>query len=514
MALANFFDKINLGAAQIIKNHDRSAFETKLLSNCVGLYFNASALQSYEGRVALDLLTRLLSRLYPNIKFKNPDHTEDKLGYIKQLKSIAREINPKIDLGDEQEETFIISVGCAPTHSGSVPVLYLGSDDWKAYHSTTTPQTVGSSQNPFGAASAACITCSNLFRAMFSEELGKPLLDENICFSTFSQTIQPSESEPGLPMEVPINFTLVGAGAIGNAALWALLQLSNARGRVSLIDKETVSLSNLQRYVLMMQNHVDHPKVEVIREIFKNRNSGLIIEPFPSAWQEVVGILQSNQLRLLATAIDTKAERLLIQSVLPQKIINAWTSPDCLGVSRHFDFLNEVCLSCLYFPSMKVRSESQKIADALNMGQNEPFIRSYLAKNIPIDEQFIATTNEVGGIELEKLSLYKNQPVRVLYSEGICGGRVLSVQTDGQVPQDMEVPLAHESALAGILLAAEVVIDALQLRQEPIEPLTKLNLMRPLHPYMREKEKKNYSGKCLCQDEVFQKRYSEKWSGA
>jgi hypothetical protein len=511
MALANFFDKINLGASQILKCHDRSSFETKLLSNCIGVWYDTEAVQLFEERVALELLTRLLSRLYPNIKFKNINASEDYRGYTMQLKTIAKEINPVINLDDEQEETFIISVGNVSTDQKAIPAFYIGSENWKAYHSITSPQSLGRSQNPFGAASSACIACANLFRAMFNDDLGKPTLDENLSFSSFSQTIHPPENEPELPTAIVLDFTLIGTGAIGNAALWCLLQLSSLNGRISLIDKEAVALSNLQRYVLMSQSHVEHPKVRVIQELFQ-KHIGLHIQAYPSTWQDEVGNLSPDQLQLIATALDTTIERLLVQSVLPQKIINAWTSPDCLGVSRHFDFLNDVCLSCLYLPVKKAKSESEKIAEALNMGPCEPFIRQYLAINQPIDDQFIAVVSQIGGIEQEKLSLYKDQPVRVLYSEGICGGRVLSVQNEGIASQDMEVPLAHESAMAGILLAAEVIVESLHLRSHPIEALTKLNLMRPLHQHLREKESKNYTGKCLCQDEVFQKRYVGKWS--
>ena len=278
-----------------------------------------------------------------------------------------------------------------------------------------------------------------------------------------------------------------------------------------MIDKETVSSSNLQRYVLMFQDHITHPKVDLIQKMFEAKSSGVNIQAYPFSWQAVVSALPQKHLQLVATALDTKTERVFVQSALPQKIINAWTSPDCIGVSRHFDFGNEVCLACLYLPMAKVKSESEKIAEALNMGQNEPFIRQYLANNAPIDDQFVKVVSQLGGIDFEKLSIYKQQPVRVLYSEGICGGRIMAVRNNGGVPQDMEVPLAHESAMAGILLMAEVVIESLQLRLQPIEPLTKINLMKPLHQFLREKEGKHYSGRCLCQDDVFKERHKEKW---
>ena len=172
MALANFFDKVNLGASQLLKTHDRSDFETKLLSNCICLYYGTVAIKTFEGRVALDLLTRLLSRLYPNLKFTNAEDNGGYCTYKEQMKNIAREINPVINLDDSQEETFVICVGDIVMHPRSpIPTFYVGSGNWKAYHSTTRQQNLGNSQNPFGAASAACLACANLFRALFYDEL-------------------------------------------------------------------------------------------------------------------------------------------------------------------------------------------------------------------------------------------------------------------------------------------------------------------------------------------------------
>lgn len=511
MALANFFDKINLGASQILKTYDSSAFESKLLAQCICVQFGDDALGSFEGQTALDLLIRLLARLYPNIKLKNIAANGKHDDFVKQLKTLTMQINPVINLDESQEETFVLTVGNTTAINKTENALFIGSDNWKAFYSVSTPQTIGKSHNPFGAAGAVCIACANLFRSIFNDELGNPALDHHVCLCMYNQTIIDNKDAPALPEEITVNFTLIGAGAVGNAALWTLLQIPNAKGQISLIDNQPVSISNLQRYLLMKQEHITFSKVGIISEIFQAK-AGIVIQPYPSRWQEVVGTLSIDQLRLLVTALDTGIDRLLVQSTLPEKIINAWTSPECLGVSRHLDFSNEVCLACLYMPTVKVKSESEKIAAALNMPEREDFIRHYLAKNVPIDEQFIVTVSHIGGIDQAKLRQYMNQPVCILYSEGICGGGIVTLNPNSQVPQDMEVPLAHESAMAGILLAAEVIIESLQIRTKPIEALTKINLMRPLHEHLLEKEGKHYSGKCLCQDKIIQKRYSEKWS--
>lgn len=50
------------------------------------------------------------------------------------------------------------------------------------------------------------------------------------------------------------------------------------------------------------------------------------------------------------------------------------------------------------------------------------------------------------------------------YIEGLCGGAVLPLQRTGRPRQDVHVPIAHQSALAGVLLAASAAQDALALK--------------------------------------------------
>ena len=45
--------------------------------------------------------------------------------------------------------------------------------------------------------------------------------------------------------------------------------------------------------------------------------------------------------------------------------------------------------------------------------------------------------------------------------EGICGGGIIPLGEAGQAPREQQVPLGFQSALAGLLLAAEAVRDVL-----------------------------------------------------
>lgn len=506
MALANFFDKISLSAAQRIKNYDRSSFENKLLSTHVAIVYGDNAVGTKEGCVAIDLAVRILARLYPNLQFKDLSNSSKGKAITKLAQTTALNINPVIDINTGEDIDISLVIGSIDGFIPNGKCFYIGSSGWKAFFSITEIKKCGSSLNPFGASGAVCIAGANIFRFLFSEELDHPELDENVCFSLFSQKIDAlAEEEPDLPQEVTLAFTLVGTGAIGNAVLWSLLQLAQISGFINLIDDQDVSLTNLQRYILMFQDHKDKSKVMELKKMFAGF-SNLIVNPFQNKWQLEIGGLREKDLELLVVALDSKEERLLIQSGLPKKIINAWTSQEDIGVSRHFNFSETVCLSCLYLPKQKQKSESEKIAESLNLP--EPQIRQYTANSLPVDESFIFSVAQSLGVEVAELRSFIGKPVQIFYSEGICGERIISLRKQGQ---DLEVPLAHESVLAGILQAAEIVIESMQLRKNTIEPLTKIDLLRPLHPYIREYEDKNYAGLCICTDEVFIDRYKEKW---
>jgi hypothetical protein len=87
--------------------------------------------------------------------------------------------------------------------------------------------------------------------------------------------------------------------------------------------------------------------------------------------------------------------------VLPKIIINAWTSQQDIGVSRHFNFAESLCLSCLYIPKQKQKSESVKIAESLKMPEIE--VRKYIANSIMVDEGFIFMVAQSLSIPVDQL---------------------------------------------------------------------------------------------------------------
>lgn len=88
-------------------------------------------------------------------------------------------------------------------------------------------------------------------------------------------------------------------------------------------------------------------------------------------------------------------------------------------------------------------------------------------------------------------------------------GQLVALQS-GKPP--VEVPLAFQSAMAGVLLGAELVSDLGGLRSAELPTKTVLDLTRPLASRLNTNVKKqaNPSGaRCICQDADYVEAYRE-----
>ena len=64
------------------------------------------------------------------------------------------------------------------------------------------------------------------------------------------------------------------------------------------------------------------------------------------------------------------------------------------------------------------------------------------------------------GVQPDELARFADLQLRELYTDAICGGALLAMGGSPGGLERAEAPLAFQSALAGVLLAAELVIDA------------------------------------------------------
>jgi len=370
MALAEFLDKAALAASHVLQGFDYTAFVKKLEATAVLVAFDASAAKSAEGLTTLELLINLLARLYPTIvldPLRKSAHSA-----VPGLTSIAQGINPRVDVRTRvrtSKADASVVVGHT-SHTAAKHCAYVGSDGWVVRLSSKNAVGSAQSVNPFGAAAAACFGAANVFRTVFAESLPATSGgDKEFAFSLVDydpRAMRPANPELG---DVGLGEAhLVGLGAIGCAAAWCLARLKTVTGTLHLVDNEPLELGNLQRYVLPCRRDLDRPKVEIARDMFRDKSFQVLAHA--QRWGEYLCERRNWTIQTVGVALDTAQDRIAVQAALPRWIVNAWTQIGDLGVSRHNFLSPEACLACLYLPDRKIPDEDELVAKAIGLPQS------------------------------------------------------------------------------------------------------------------------------------------------
>ena len=343
---------------------------------------------------------------------------------------------------------------------------------------------------------------------MFRDQLPGGDIDQDIALSLLTYT-QQGEQEAEGPDDVDIGEAhLVGAGAIGNGAVWALARCKDLRGKLHVVDHETIDLPNLQRYVLAGQADVEASKCEAAAAPFTA--PGIEVVPHRCTWADYVAARGDWRFDTVAVALDTGADRITVQAALPRWIANAWTQDIDLGVSRHRFGDGRACLACLYMPTGPVKSEHERLADELRMPEAVMEIKQMLQLSVTLNEHFIHRVAGAMGLPVEPLMQFVGRPLREFHHAAICGGLAFTL-TGGTEPVRAIVPMAFQSALAGIMLAAEIVKHAAGW-PEAGAVSTRVNLLRPLARYLDDPIAPDRSGRCICADPDFKASYVLKYA--
>jgi ThiF family len=492
MALAPFHKRAALAAAQILDGFDEAAFSAALDSP-VGLAWTDDAASSIEGRALLDLAIRLLARLYPAIELRGQAARDE-------LAELANRINPDIEFAAADIGICVGRVG-----EPFARTIYAGSDGWDALISTSAPRPIGLGNNALGAGAAACLAAANLFRLVM---LPDSFLDDALRYSTFDldRSDEPTSASP-LPATELEHTAMVGLGAIGNAVAWALGR-SQVSGRIDLVDHEVVELSNLQRYVLTELSDVGKAKTEVAAAHLAGD-----LEPQPATLpfaEFVTG--KERKFERIAVGVDNPHDRVAVQSALPRVAFNAWTQPGDLGVSIHPHFgRTGACLACLYLPDHALPNDDELVAQGLGVPERVLEIRTLLATNAQPSPELLQAVAAGLGVNPTLVEPFANQPIRKLYIDGVCGGLVLPLGSVSRPAQDVHVPLAHQSALAGVLLAARLLRHAANLGPD-LTLVSRVDVLKRVGVELTQPRQRAEGRRCLCGDEDFLRRYAAKWN--
>ena len=169
------------------------------------------------------------------------------------------------------------------------------------------------------------------------------------------------------------------------------------------------------------------------------------------------------------------------------------------------------CVRCLYLPDGPTPNEDQLVAGALKVPERLMEVRVLLHTGGPVLRPLLEAIAGKLDVPIDRLLPFEGRPIRALYVEGMCGGAVVPLgQQDGAPAQDMHVPVAHQSALAGVLLAAALVRDAAGASPETTM-VTKINILAPLGAEITRAAQADPRGICICQDDDYIRQYRAKY---
>jgi Prokaryotic E2 family C/ThiF family len=497
VALADYYARGAVAASQALQGgFEDTRFRAMLEATPLAIGFGEDANATVEGKALLDLTIRLAARLFPALQLDGGDAAVASAG------ELTRAINPNIELVTGAAKIGVVIGGATVSYEYTV---YAGSDGWDALVSTDTPRSLGGTAVPFGAGVAACLAVAAVFRYVF---LAEPALraQPDVRYSTYWLGEPKGPTPPG-PFTDPGRTALMGVGAIGNATAWALAR-APITATIHIVDPETVELSNVQRYVLARRDDEGAVKVTVASEELKAGVSGTPHRLSHAAFLEAEGYKWDRML----LALDSARDRRSAQASLPRWIANAWTQPADLGVSVHPSFSSPgSCVACLYLQQQELQSEDELIADALNLSDQLGQVRHLLVTGEGLQLPFLHMVAERLQRPPELLAEFAGRRIRDLYVEGICGGAVLPLGGADSPRAEVHVPLAHQSALAGVLLAAAYA-RALSHRPVMRTEVARINVMQPVLATVVQPSLKRGDGRCLCEDTDFLSVYSRKYS--
>lgn len=504
MGLANFFDRTEQAISQVLETMDPIDLKEHLDKTLVAVVFDDSVIDYTNGQIILEMVVNLLSRLYPTICIHYKGSKEDKIR--KQMEDLSKSINPEIEFLDSSIKfKAVLSIGNKSLDNENI--IYVAADSWNLELSYQTPTelAIGDQINPFSAGAVACFAVGEIFKIAFQNKIIPTPEPQSFKLSLFNYR-KAFEEASDLPSLLDIkDLLLVGLGAVGNAAVWSLKRLPHLNGLVTLIDHEDVERSNLQRYVLTNQNHINKSKVNIAEnELIQNE---LKIEKYALRFGEYVAKYRRNcNFDTIAVSVDNSNDRIAVQGVLPRIIFNAWTGDNGdLGVSQHiFDDPTKACLACIYINTTKKHSDTEELAKLT--GLDLSITTEMVVKGVGLSKEILEDISRNKNYPMDVLMHFEGKTLYDFRREAICGGLLLTNETQNKY--DL-VPLAHQSALTGILLACEIVKH--QMRESsydyPVE--IRFNILTKLPDYICLNRAKTL--KCICTDQDYVNVYKKKY---
>ena len=438
--------------------------------------------------VALNLLPRTLK----SVRYKGPRHVLKKFppSHRRRLNEGRRDADAAVVFGRRRI-------------SGAPNLLYAGSSGWSSYLSAGGPcPWVPAVPNALGAMHAGALAVGEVFKMLLPEarpERAKIEYD----LVTHGRSRQPVV-DPPVPDSVDLgNLAIVGCGAIGQALCCALAGSARLEGHVTLIDRENMEKSNEQRYITAFKETRGALKIMQAGRILASRSPALRVEMATMEYEDYAAS-RNVCFPEMAVCVDNEWTRVNVQGALPRVLWNGWTDVGRnslrYGVSRHSLADSSACLACYYRPA---KSPSGEEMDALMTGLDRDRIRRMRESDEPCDLPMLTEVSKNRKIPLPQIRRFEGRPLEELLHEH-CGVYYTRVGAP--------TPAPHQPALAGILLASQLVLERIAPGASGLRSLSDFEALRAPGPLCLLKSDRHPG--CFCGEPAYRQAYAQKWEAA
>ncbi|MFI5611677.1 ThiF family adenylyltransferase [Amycolatopsis sp. NPDC051903] len=370
----------------------------------------------------------------------DPGHPDGGLSLLDALKATADAFGPEaapvVDADELPGADLVLQIGGPAARAWpDAEVLHVSAAGWTG---AVTPAAAGVpplgmvGENPFGPYVAACLAACQVY-------LQARVRDYRIQAVVLNAwTLTESTAGPGEP-GAELDHVLAGVGAVGTALLFTLWAYPEVSGTIRAADADIDGIddTNLSRCVPFRWTDLHRPKAVVAADRLSGRH-GLVIEGIFGTAENLV-----EPRSHLISAVDTPEARQALQDKYPASAVQAATSGLRLEMLRVDPTTGTACLRC-FNPPRAVTPDSEIRARIANMDEN---VVAAHAAAVGADPDQVREWGRAGGC-------------------GRIGGALLDRlrPSDGR---DAQFSVGFMSVLAGVLLAAQVLKDAVARAGDP-----------------------------------------------
>ena len=360
---------------------------------------------------------------------------------------------------------FAIGIGEAPPSGSARGAVAVGADGWKAYAGSRA--LLGGGASPVGPLAAAALASAEALKSVFAigGERGAAPLPASYEWDAWYGPAAAAGPAPSTDLDLG-EVHAFGIGAVTHALLWALARWpGRVTGTLHLVDPDAYDAGNPQRYMGTARGDIGQPKAPAAAARLRQAHPGLDAVAHVTDMNSYFA--ESNpdfRVRTALCGLDSRDARRQLGLKLPLTTVNMWTSEFHAGASS-FSLADDAwpCILCAY-PEPVGNGGAADEASSIHaeLGLPPPRVRELLDSGRSITESDARIISAATGVHVGSIQL---KPVRSIRTEMCATGTIAAPR--GQGREEVHVPLAFASAMAGAAGLTELVRAALDVRCGP-----------------------------------------------